>query len=171
MTTWDMDTVRRVRRLGARVNVDPIVLAAHPGDVPEQVRRKAALQIVEEARALAVEVHPDDVAAVELERGEGEPEHAPVQFDIRWRPGWRDAGADIVVELRGGAADGTMFAIRPEQLHTGIVLHKPMPSLHLADVDQIGPTESLLSKTEHYQIAGWRESERRWVLATEGATA
>lgn len=164
MTTWDMDTVHRVGRLGVRMYASAYEIAVARVDVLEHARRKAAMQIVDAAHALAVEVHPDDVSLVETE---GPDDAVLVRLDMRWSPGWRDAGAEVQVELRGGAADGTLFAVRPQQLHQGIVLHKPMPSLNLADVDQIGPTRSLLSRTEHYQLAGWREVERRWVLACE----
>lgn len=162
MTTWDMDTVHRVRRLESTMRVDRAVLAASRTEVFEAVRQLAAAQLAEAARTFAVEVHSDDVQALEVTRlGDV---HA-VLLNI-WRPGWRDV--NVEVELRGGAADGTLFAIRRNRLHHGIILQKPMPSLNLADVDQVGPLETLMSsRTEHYQLAGWREAERRWVLACE----
>lgn len=164
MTTWDVDTIQRVRRLGARMTADPIVLATHPGDVPEYLRRKAARHIVETARALAVEVHPDDVAAVVLEKGEHEPEYAPVRFAMHWRPGWRDAGVEV--ELRGGYRDGDTMMVRHDQLDHGIVLPTaPLPPM-AAYFDERAPYMPLPMPVR-YQLAGWREDERRWVMARE----
>lgn len=162
MTTWDMDTVHKVARLGVTLHVGGAELVAHGrAEVAEFTRRRAASQIIDAARVWAVEVHEDDVSAVESQG-----EFGGVVLDMHWRPFWRNVGAEV--ELRGGPADGETMTIRRDQLHHGIQVARPMPSLNLADVDQIGPLETLLSGTLLYQLTGWREAERRWVLACDG---
>ena len=160
MTTWDMDTVHIVVRLGMAVLVDRAQLARATVDVREHTRQKAARQIVDAAHTFGVEVHPDDVSAVEVP---GRRDAAAVMLNIQWHPGWRDAGVEV--ELRGGLRDGQTMEVRHDQLQHGIIVALPMPSLSLADVDAIGPIESTLVGSEQYHLAGWRETERRWVMA------
>lgn len=158
MTTWDMETVHNVGRLSAEARVDRAVLEVARVDVIEATRRKVAHEIIDAARALgAVEVHPDDIEAVELGLDENE---TYVLLGFRWRPFWRAIGAEI--ELRGGYADGETLTVRHDQLRRGIEVQLPLPALSVRedDTEPLG----LLSRTQHYELAGWRETERRWVM-------
>ena len=158
MTTWSMDTVHKVVRLGVAVHVDRAVVAAARVDVLEGVRQKAAREIVAAARTFGVEVHPDDVSATEVP---GRDDAFVMLLNVQWHPGWRDPA--IEVELRGGHRDGEALTIRHDQLQPGIQVLPPMPSPFQAD--DVEP-RSELPMPEHYQLAGWRETERRWVMAT-----
>ena len=165
MTTWSMDTVRKVQRLGITFKVPE--LAAELGDGVEQARREMARQIVGAARAFAVEVHPDDVAAIVREspadREERKRTHV-ITLDGRWWPGWRTPTRRLEVELRGGYHGGRTIPVWPQDLEPGVHLAIPHTAAHVvSEVEQTG----VIPDEDHqlYELHGWNEQERRWVLA------
>jgi hypothetical protein len=57
VTTWDMETVHKVQRLGVKMRVSIQARLADP-DWREHVRVRAARELAHGARVHAVEVHP-----------------------------------------------------------------------------------------------------------------
>ncbi|MFI6428481.1 hypothetical protein [Promicromonospora sp. NPDC050880] len=156
-TTWDMETVGKVRRLGMTLHVASAELVARDREeVVEFARLRAAAQIIDAARVWAVEVHEDDVSVVESPG-----EFGGVVLDMQWRPFWR--GAEAEVELRGGHIDGQTAMIDRGLLTTGLLVPPPMPPLSEYQ-DETVPYAPL-PLPSRYQLSGWREVERRWVMA------
>jgi hypothetical protein len=165
MTTWSMDTVRKVQRLGITFKVAE--LAEELGDGIEQARREMARQIVEAARTFAVEVHPDDVAAIVRESPADREERRQtriITLDGRWEPGWRNPTRRLEVELRGGYHGGRTIQVWPQDLEPGVHLAIPhTASYAVRQVEMAGVMPD--PDVQHYELVGWNEQDRRWVLS------
>lgn len=163
MTTWDMETVHKVQRLGVKMRVSRHATIANP-DWRDLVRGRAARELAHEARVFAVEVHPDDVRGVEVERREAQHD---VLINAQWRPFWRTP-YQAEVELRGGHMDGETMTVQQRLLDDGVNLLEPPGAVEFVGFDQAPEIMADRRVIERYVLAGWREEERRWVMAIEG---
>lgn len=149
MSTWDLDTIRKVRGLRMEARVDRLSIASAR---IAATREKLAKALVDEAHALAVEVHLGDVAFVE---GESEDVPFAVRILARWSPQTHE------VELCGGHLDGTVMAVRC--IDDPIRVPLPPPPIGLVRNDDLYPTAVL--ESQDFKMVGWSESTRRWVYA------
>jgi hypothetical protein len=154
MTTWDMKQVDAVRRLYADMHVDQVQLAAAPS--LDHIRHHAAAAIVDMAHTHAVEVSRDDVAVI---RSESNPATGETALRLAWSPGWRNGR--VQVEFRSGARDGQVVTVDREKIWSGILAPVLQPAAWIDEADEV----ATISAVERYDVVGWREVERRWVMA------
>ena len=149
--TWDMDTVGKVRNLMC----DAAVSMEMPSGAHEAARLKAAEILKREAQTFAVDLCLGDVTFGITEL----PDFHAVRYRARWRPATRE------VELVGGASDGRILQV--ERVGDSMRAIKPPPTL-----TWVCPTDDALTTLEPnyetYELAGWREVERRWVYQVRG---
>jgi hypothetical protein len=145
---WDLATITRVKGSWTALDVHGEVLSVD--GVREAARYRLARAFIHEAHALGVDVDVDDVvyneAPREMERG-GE-----VTIRACWRPRTNE------IEFVGGGVDGRIMAIRrPGEPY--LVPRRPSLGSFTDPAELVTPTLIV----DRYELAGWHETERRWI--------
>ena len=145
MTVWNNATVTELRRLYVTGAIDHEFVFTIPKAMDE-FRLLLAERLVNEAHVLVIEAHVGDVQFkdIEVER-----------FATTVRAWW--APATHEVELRGGQEDGTCVMVE----HLDRPVHVPLrcSPVFLPEANPMVLTDHVIT----YQMAGWSETDRRWV--------
>lgn len=151
-TTWPMETVFAVGRIYADVTLDKYHLATYPDEAVEVARQKAGRVVINEAHALAVEVHPEDIR--EVGRQSDQP------FKIKVRFGWAPTTKEVEL-IDHGENDGRILEVQDPQ--RPLLIPRPAPPLYLQEADGPHPIAPVMDHLQ-FELSGWREKERRWVM-------
>lgn len=152
MTTWTLRQIDQAQGLSHRVAVSHPAVLESAGLAAELAGAGAAEALVEAAHTFGIELHPGDLTVEPREL----PELAATQITVRWRPTTRE-----VVPV-GGPLDGEVGAHRlvPEPLVVALG-----PTLAWGGPD-VGPHRH--PRSMNYYLAGWHETDRRWVYTPTG---
>lgn len=150
MTTWTLRQIDQVeclysvRRVSHQATLDSAGLAA------ELAGAAASEDLVAAAHTFGVELHPGDLTVQANDRAE----RALTEITVRWRPTTRE------LALVGGPLDGAVYAFDkvPDPI-TVLLPPASVPRLYTEDPE--GPALSRMN----YYLAGWHETDRRWVYA------
>jgi len=144
MTVWDNATVAELRRLYVTGVIDHAFTAPN---VMAEFWFLLAKRLVNEAHVLVVEV---DVHDVQFDDAEVEPFATTVR--AWWSPKTHE------VEFRGGQEDGTIMTVKDLDHPLRIPLrHSPV---FLPEANPMVLPDHAIT----YQMAGWSETNRRWVF-------
>lgn len=147
---WDLDIVSKVRMLRSQRAVSEHEMAnwAEPDLQQRLIYRRLAEQFIDAARVHAVEVNPGDLA---YETREG-PLSRVRTIITRWNP----APRALAVHERGHFR----CEVAPQIIRSGMLFaylpRKPSLMGLVGLADQI-----------HFTLAGWHESERRWLFVSQ----
>ena len=146
MTVWDNATVAELRRLYVTGAIDHEVVFTTPKSMDE-FQLILAKRLVNEAHVLVIEADIHDVQFVDTEVG-------PFATTVlaHWAPKTHE------VEFRGGQEDGIVMMVKDLDHPLRVSLRRSPVFL---------PEANPMVLTDHaitYQMAGWSETNRRWVF-------
>ena len=145
-TVWNNATVAELRRLYVTGEIDHEVVFTTP-EAMDEFRLLLAKRLVNEAHTLVIEAHVGDVQFEDTEV-----EMFTTTVHAHWSPKTHE------VEFRGGQEDGTCMMVK----HLDCPLRVPIRNLPVYALTEANP----MDLTDHiltYQMAGWSETDRRWV--------
>lgn len=148
MTVWTLDQLLTVEATESHHIWDTRAWAM----VPDRsvVRRGLRAEVVRACRVLAVELDVLDVLVEENRSEDGR----EVDLVARWRPGTR------MVELVGGPEDGSTIEVEDVRLPLLFTVTASVSPANGSPADV-----SVQYGVGRYDLAGWHEQERRWVMA------
>lgn len=148
MSVWTMDRVREARSLRIDGRVSEWSNPGHEGMLEFFGRR-----LVSMAREQGFTINLGDVV---LRQGANDPATARFAVGVAWRPNRKV----VMVELRGGCADGSVVAVQDASDTLGIA---QLSAPTWVPDDAPAPTSLGVIRT-NYTLGGWNEATRRWVL-------
>lgn len=160
MTVWDLATIAQVERL--YVEVDVGLEVEHGPGAQDAIASRLASVLKQEAHALAVEIHPDDV---HVQRGDEDGLHNTVRYVGWWRPTTRTS------RLLGGARDGTTYETTLDRWTPLRVATPTLPLVSSDAVDDASRTADVAFEVDLYEVVGWSEDGRYWLRATRSHAA